>query len=330
MIDSGSMVDIMSPAFAQKIKANLRDKTNPFTIQGFGGKKPDYQNGWVSQETERLTLEIGRYSRRFQFSITETPGSDVILGIPWLRTANPQIDWKRDRIGFEGIPGSIPLPAVRAARDMIEICAMTAEEAMEELQNAPEEVQIAWVNKQLSDEDEYGIEIPSEYAEFATLFKEEKDEDALAPHQPWDHEIKIQEGQQIPKHSRIYGLSAEHLKELKEYLDAGMRKGHIRESQSPVGFPIIFVPKPGGKWRLCVDYRGLNNVTVKNSYPLPLIHELQDRLQGATIFTKLDVPGAYNRIRIKEGDEWKTAFRTKYGLYEYLVMPFGLTNAPAT
>ena len=90
------------------------------------------------------------------------------------------------------------------------------------------------------------------------------------------------------------------------------------------------MPKKNGKLRLCVDYRQLNEITIKNRYPLPLISELRDRLQGAQWFTALDLKGAYNLIRIKHGEEWKTAFRTRYGHYEYLVMPFGLTNAPAS
>ena len=106
--------------------------------------------------------------------------------------------------------------------------------------------------------------------------------------------------------------------------------GKIRESQSPVGYSIIFIPKKDGSLRLCVDYQDLNHIMIKNSYPLPLISELQDRLQGAQWFTTLNIPDAYNRIRIKEGDEWKTAFRTHYSHYEYLVILFRLTNAPAT
>jgi hypothetical protein len=90
------------------------------------------------------------------------------------------------------------------------------------------------------------------------------------------------------------------------------------------------VAKKDGSDRLCVDYRMLNDITIKNRYPLPNISELQDRLAGAQYFTALDLRGAYNLIRMKEGEEWKTAFRTRYSLYEYLVMPFGLTNAPAT
>ena len=103
----------------------------------------------------------------------------------------------------------------------------------------------------------------------------------------------------------------------------------FRPSRSPAGSPILFVKKKDGSLRLCVDYRGLNKITVKNRYPLPLIPNLLDQLRTATHFTKIDLRGAYNLVRIREGDEWKTAFRTRYGHFEYLVMPFGLTNAPA-
>ena len=109
-----------------------------------------------------------------------------------------------------------------------------------------------------------------------------------------------------------------------------VRNGKTRPRKSPASAPILFVPKPNGGLRLCVDYHGLNKVTVKNRYPLPLMSELRDRIDGAKIFTKLDLKDGYNLIRIKEGDEWKTAFRTRYGHFEYLVMPFGLVPAPAT
>ena len=92
----------------------------------------------------------------------------------------------------------------------------------------------------------------------------------------------------------------------------------------------MFAKKKDGTLRFCVDYRQLNNITIKNRYTLPLIQELQDRLRGAQWFTKLDVRDAYHMVRMKKGEEWKTAFRTRYGHYEYTIMPFGLTNAPAT
>jgi hypothetical protein len=117
---------------------------------------------------------------------------------------------------------------------------------------------------------------------------------------------------------------------LREYLDTALKKGWIRASKSLSAVPILFVPKKDEGDRLCVDYRSLNRVAIKNRYPLPLISELLDRLGHAKVFTKLDLRDAYHRLRIKEGDEWKTAFKTRYGLFEYMVMPFGLANAPTT
>ena len=133
----------------------------------------------------------------------------------------------------------------------------------------------------------------------------------------------------MPTKQPIYSLSSQKLDALWEYLEENLQKGFIQESQSSARYSILFVPKSDGSLRLCVDYWALNNITVKNSYLLPLISELQDQFQGAQWFTKFDIPGAFNQIRIK-GDKWKTAFWTRSGLYEYLVMPFGLTNASAT
>jgi RNase H-like domain found in reverse transcriptase/Reverse transcriptase (RNA-dependent DNA polymerase)/Integrase zinc binding domain/Chromo (CHRromatin Organisation MOdifier) domain len=133
-----------------------------------------------------------------------------------------------------------------------------------------------------------------------------------------------------PPFGPIYNLSAPELAELRQYLDDNLAKGWIQESISPAGSPIMFVPKKDGGLRLCVDYRGLNAVTIKNRHPLPLISEILDRLGGSTYFTKIDLKDAYHRIPVKPSDQWKTAFRTRYGHFEYTVMPFGLTNAPAT
>lgn len=143
------------------------------------------------------------------------------------------------------------------------------------------------------------------------------------------HPIVLELGTK-PPFRPLYNLSTTELATLREYLELAMEKGWIRRSESEAGAPILFVPKKDGTLRLCVDYRGLNSITVKNRCPLPLIGETLDRLSGAQIFTKLDLKDAYHRIPIKRGDEWKTAFRTRYGHFEYMVMPFGLTNAPAT
>jgi hypothetical protein len=152
--------------------------------------------------------------------------------------------------------------------------------------------------------------------------------DALLPHRTFDHAIDLKDGTD-PPWGPIYALSTVELKALHEYLDEMLRTGKIRPSKSLAGAPILFIPKAHGKGlRLCIDYRGLNKITVLNRYPLPLMNELRDRVQGAKLFTKIDLKAGYNLIRIRTGDEWKTAFRTRYGHYEYLVMPLGWLMLP--
>src|SRR3989440_8838940 len=134
-----------------------------------------------------------------------------------------------------------------------------------------------------------------------------------------------------PPYGPIYSLSEKELKVLREYLDESLRKRWIRESSSSASMPILFVPKgDDGDLQLCIDYRGLNSVTIKNRYPLPLVGEIMDRLSKAKVFTKLDLCNAYYRIRIREGDEWKMTFCMWYSHFKYMVMPFGLANALAT
>ncbi|KAJ1578417.1 hypothetical protein NDA11_005771 [Ustilago hordei] len=136
-------------------------------------------------------------------------------------------------------------------------------------------------------------------------------------------------GRRKPPQGPLYLKGPKEMSELRRYLDENLEKGFIRPSKSPARSPVLFVPKKDGGLRLCVDYRGLNEITVKNRAPLPLIEEQLFLLRKARIYTKLDLRAAYNLIRIAKGDEWKTAFGTQLGLYEYLVMPFGLANAPA-
>jgi hypothetical protein len=126
-----------------------------------------------------------------------------------------------------------------------------------------------------------------------------------------------------------YRMAPSELKELKIQIKELEEKGFIRPSMSPWGAPVLFVKKKDGSWRLCTDYRELNKVTIKNKYPLPRIDDLFDQLQGSRVFSKIDLQLGYHQLKIKEGDVPKTAFRTRYGHYEYMVMPFGLTNVPA-
>ena len=126
-----------------------------------------------------------------------------------------------------------------------------------------------------------------------------------------------------------YRMAPAELKELKEQLQDLLDKGFVRPSTSPWGAPVLFVKKKDGSLRLCIDYKQLNKVTVRNKYPLPRIDDLFDQLQGASCFSKIDLRSGYHQLRIRHEDVPKTAFRTRDGHYEFLVMSFGLTNAPA-
>ena len=171
--------------------------------------------------------------------------------------------------------------------------------------------------------------LPKEYQDFASVFDEVEADAHLPPRRQFDHKIVLMENSR-PPYGPLYRHSETENEAMDAYLEKMLRLGYIRESHSEAASPCLFVTKKDSTLRLCVDYRGLNKVTVKSRYPLPLIDDLLGRLSKGKYFTTLDLRNGYHLVRIAEGDEWKTAFRTRHGLSEYLVMPFGLTNAPAT
>jgi hypothetical protein len=170
-----------------------------------------------------------------------------------------------------------------------------------------------------------GSEVPV-VNEFFDVFPEE----LLGMPPDWDIEfvIELKPGT-TPIYKTPCRMVTPELAELKGHIKELLEKGFIHPSSSPRGAPVIFVPKKDGTQRLCVDYHALNKVTIKNKYPLPRIDDMFDQLHGACVFSKIDLWSGYHQLKIWECDIPKTAFVSRYALYEYMVMPFGLTNAPA-
>ena len=278
MINSGATGNFMSESFARRNEVPVQGKKDPYQLTVVDGTPLSKDEGQVMKETKSLRLSVhGTTIRTEKFDLVRIPHK-VILGLPWLEKQNPRIDWKRrqlvfpDRTLVTSEPGvtikEISLTRWKKYHQRGQACVAWMKPRTQQLcttQDAVGETQAP--------------QLRSEYKEYQEMF-EETAIATLPEHQEWDHEIPLEDGKK-PTHSPIYALSAKELEALRDYLDENLAKRFIRPSTSPAGYPILFVPKKDSKLQLCVDYRRLNAITVKNCYPLPLISEIQDRIQGA-------------------------------------------------
>ena len=314
LVDSGATGNFLSKENATQLGLAFQAHPNPYALMVADGTFHHNGNtGMIDEQTEpvKMTTADGKHTETISFDVMSTP--HTILGFQWLQMHNPNIDWNKMSIDFRCQCGKRAVPQLK--REDATLGSRTGQLC------ATYELEYPAQDSPLKD-------IPVVYHEYKKLFEEDI-RTTLPKHQPWDHDIPLKPGKE-PTVGPLYPCAINELGALKDYIDENLAKGFIRESKSSCGSPVLFVKKKDGSLRLVVDYRKLNDITVKDCYALPLINEIQDRLQGAVVYTKLDLRSAFNRIRMKEGEEWKTAFRTRYGLYEYTVMPFGLCNAPAS
>lgn len=245
---------------------------------------------------------------------------DALLGFDWLVKHVATIDCLHRTVRFELSGGACTFKC-RGVKEVVPY--ISAIETRHLIETGCQAYLVTVMNSDVKIPEIANIPV---VAEFVDVFPDEIS--GLPPDREIDFKINLIPGT-IPISKAPYRMAPAELKELKVQLEEMLEKGFIRPSTSPWGAPVLFVRKKDGTLRLCIDYRELNKVTVKNKYPLPRIDDLFDQLQGSSVYSKIDLRTGYHQLRISSSDVEKTAFRTRYGHYEYRVMPFGLTNAPA-
>ncbi|ESK81230.1 reverse transcriptase-rnase h-integrase [Moniliophthora roreri MCA 2997] len=290
----------------------LLEKIKVFNVGGTPNK-----TAWISHVVE-LEFKIAGKEFRENFMISGIRDESMILGLPWLRYHNPQIDWETGEVKF--LPKrKIQIKRFRGVLDSTpaEVLIGAKITASQELAHQQQEVK-----KEI---DEL---IPSYLQGYQDRFEKKKAK-RFPLSRSYDHAVELKQDF-IPQNCKLYSLSPIKQKEQDKFLEENLQKGYIQKSKSPMASLFFFVAKKEkGVLQPTQDYRELNKGTIKNAYPLPLISDLLDQLKGAKVFTKLDLRNGYNNVQIKDSDQWKAAFKTNQGLFEPTVMFFGLSNSPA-
>ncbi|GBG71078.1 hypothetical protein CBR_g8377 [Chara braunii] len=277
---------------------------------------PKYREAhWAAQEAKEDSLPF-----------------DIVLGMDWGEAARVTLHLREHECRLPSPSGGVKtarLFHVSGVDNSLTHCCLSAPAfaRLVKKEQLEEQVFVAYVRPVTEPKEKKPIDpaIAKLLEEFTDLAKPPT---GVVP-RPIQHRIEIEPGSRTPK-GAVYRMSPRELEELRKQLDELLEKGWIRPSSSPFGTPVLFVPKKEGELRMCIDYKGLNAITVKNAEPLPRIDDLLDRVQGCRYFTKIDLKSGYHQIEVHPDDQYKTAFRTRYGHYEFIVMPFGLTNALAT
>ncbi|KAL0149148.1 hypothetical protein M9458_055580 [Cirrhinus mrigala] len=303
LIDSGSAGNFISGTLCRQLQLRTEATSRIYQIQPITGEITSRTP--IHRKCEPVNLQIGLLQKEdIQLLVLEGATMDIILGRLWLVKHDPILSWGIGEVikwGEGCTTGSLPRPIQKS----LPVYTTSVESPIEK----------------------QSVQIPDIYASYKDVFCPKR-ASQLPPHQPWDCAIDLVPDAPMPR-GKIYPLSLPETKAMEEYIQEALSQGYIRPSTSPAASSFFFVAKKDGGLRPCIDYRIINQGTIKFCYPLPLVPAALEQLRSTRIFTKLDLRSAYNLVRIREGDEWKTAFMTPTGHYEYLVMSYGLVNAPS-
>src|SRR5947208_4085382 len=342
LLDSGATDNFISPLIVNRFNIQTYGLPRPKVVRNVDGTKNS-----IGPMTDVVTLEVHYHNYKIPlcFYVMNLGDDAMLLGMPLLAAYNPEINWQtgifsgdvialtndahqwssnqhktyvpedeeeysdeEDDLDYEFIPSN--------ERDMVQLGKATT--ATELAIQAVDPTKRTWQEQ-----------VPEPYHQFGRVFSDEESH-RFPESRPWDHAIDLLPEAPPTLDCKVYPLPEGQQDALDRFLDEHLAKGYIRRSNSPYASPFFFVKKKDGKLRPVQDYRALNNWTIRNTYPLPLIKELITKLVKKKWFTKLDIRWGYNNVRIKDGDQWKTTFKTNRGLFECMVMFFGLTNSPAT
>ena len=344
LLDSGAMGLVMSSEFARKQGFKLKKLERPINMRNVDGslnkKKP-------IEYTVEVNIYYQGHRERMEIDVIGGQKWTVILGMPWLARHNPEIDWRTGKVkmvrcleecGKQWRPVQGKSGWEKQKEEEAKEEAGKKREKKEkkkkkrktmEVKKVAEEWEIWDEEKETARSEAEAKElVPEKYHQWIKVFGK-KQSQRIPTRKLWDHAIEVKEKFVLRK-GKVYPLSREEREEVREFIKEQLRKGYIQPSKSPQMAPVFFVGKKDGKKQMVQDYRYLNEWTIKNNYPLPLILDVLENIRTKKLFTKMDLRWGYNNMRIKEGDKWKATFIMLEGSFEPTVMFFGLTNSPAT
>ncbi|GBG91621.1 hypothetical protein CBR_g52655 [Chara braunii] len=317
LIDSGSITNFFSPNGIRKAGLGMKqvELQNPCRTQ-VGNQEVVTSTHAV--KGVRITFDKDRtVTHELNFYVLDKCPFDAVIGLGWLKAHCLRTTWADNQFVVLDAKGNEHTVLLDETRES-PVTLLSANKFCRSVRRRKEAefVHIALVKP---------FHVPSTFAAFST--SEGNSTSSTSTSVP--PKIEVIEGS-VPPKGCVYRMGQGELEELRRQIDDMIDRGWIRPSESELGAPVLFVPKKGGKLRMCIDYRGLNRITRKNVYPLPRIDDLLDAAGGCKVFSKIDLKSGYHQIEVDPSDQHKTAFKTRDGLYEFIVMPFGLTNAPAT
>ena len=317
LLESRANATFIDKAVAERLGLMLEALTNPIRVFNVDGSRNSA--GDVTHAVN-LTVDFLGHREELRAEVTNLGKNSLILSYTWLKKHNPLIDWGKGTVKFHRCPRSCLMLQDRAQR----LASLNEEDEREALEWIHQVKVEAPAKKPIRTPEEL---VPPCYHSYLDIFSE-KAASRFPLQKPWDHVIDLKGSFKLKK-GRLIPLSPKEQKEVSEFIDKQLANGYICPSKSEQTSPMFFVPKKDGRKWMVQDYRYLNEHTVWNNYPLPLISQLVNKLKGSQYFTKIDLWWGYNNVRIKEGDEWKAVFVCHRGSYKPTVMFFGLCNSPA-